>query len=93
MENERIMELENGLKELVNQLKRDANMAAFMANAYAKDGDANRNRANFGNLTQALKTLNYLDMVAKHDTWEDAGMLVVEKVTVKGEVIYERPAR
>ena len=82
--------LTNVLENLAAQLRKEAINAAMLMNSQAKDGDVFRNHTNYGALSQTLRTLHHMGYEAENATWGDGDMLICEKVTVNGAVIYQR---
>lgn len=78
------------IEDMEDYLKKVALMEAYWINRNAAEGDANRNHVHYGCMTMAMRILDKLGHVAEHHTWEDAGMLICEKVIVDDEVIYEK---
>lgn len=78
------------IEDIQKYLKRQAITAAYLMNRQASEGDANRNRVNYGAMTQALSTLGHLGHFNEHYTWEDDGLLICEKIIVGDKVIYEK---
>lgn len=78
------------IEDMESYLKKAAIMAAYRMNKQADEGDEKRNHVNYGCMTQALGMLGRLGHFAEHYTWENAGMLICEKVIVDDKVIYTK---
>lgn len=78
------------VQELKRCMVRDAIEAARRMNDQYGTGDVERNHMNCGEMTHALKVLRLLGYEATDATWEQGGLLVCEKITVDGEMLYRR---
>lgn len=83
------MNAEQTIKSIETEMKLDAFLAASKMNRQAADGDAQRNRVNYGELIHALRVLHLMGHDAIDATWEDDGMLICEFVQIDGSEIYK----
>lgn len=75
---------------IAKTMREDAIKAARMMNDQYTEGDVERNHTNCGKMIQALRVLRLLGHEATDATWGQGGLLVCEKITVDGEVLYRR---
>lgn len=80
----------SALDKLAETMKYDALMAAYRMNDQAEKKDLNRNRVNYGIMTQALRYLRELGHEASDATWGDGDFMICEKVTIDGKVVFKR---
>lgn len=75
---------------LTQKMKDDATGYARWMNDRYSEGDVERNHVSYGRMKQALRVLQLLGHQAEDATWGQANLLICEKITVDGEVVYRR---
>lgn len=85
-----VMEIIGTVNKVIRELGNAAINAARWMNANYDDRDLNRNRVNYGVMTQALSTLRALGYDAGDATWGEGGFLICEEITISGRVVYKR---
>ena len=73
------------IKGLVDKLTTDFILGALHVNDCADGKDANRNRVNYGIVTEAAKILRLLGQEVEAACWEDNGYLRISKYIINGK--------
>lgn len=84
------IEIISTVNTAINDLIVDAQRAGRWMNDNYEQRDLNRNRVNYGVMTQALRTLRALGYDTESAVWGDGDFLICEKITINGKEMFKR---